>query len=175
MGPSRLPPRHRNRCPVDSPGAGVPSGDSGSRVSPRRGCRSRRDRPTRWQSPQSPKPPVSVQGLASPEDAHGLPVGASRSPLVFSPRRGQNKSAQRQRPGCRDKEVPVALKGRNKEITEAFATMLISDVNPNFAAPESRPADQGFDHRTPSVDWGPARGSRTPFRGIPSGITAGPS
>ena len=47
---------------------------------------SRRDRLTWGQTPQSHKPPVSVQGLASPEDAHGLPVGASRSPLPRRPR-----------------------------------------------------------------------------------------
>jgi hypothetical protein len=32
--------------------------------------------PTRWRTRQSHKPSVSVQGLASPADAHGLPVVA---------------------------------------------------------------------------------------------------
>ena len=38
------------------------------------------------QARPSHTPPGSVQGLASPADAHGLPVGASRSPLHRRPR-----------------------------------------------------------------------------------------
>ena len=43
------------------------------------------ERPRGADTPVAQAPPVSEQGLASSADAHGLPVGASRSPLPRRP------------------------------------------------------------------------------------------
>ena len=94
--------------------------------------------------------------MAHDSDRAGFVYGSSAAkaadvPGFFAPK-GQPQISPGQRPGCRDNEVPVALKGRNKERTEAVSPACCAPSGLEFSR-RSRPRAALRGERRSALPW----------------------